>query len=243
MSGKVVLEVGPGTGVLSAALLNRGVHLLAVEIDAELAPLLTDVTRPFNDRCTLLFGDVLASKHRLAEPVADALRGMGVEGAMPPFQLVANLPYTIATPLIVNLVIDWPTMAGAVVMVQREMADRLDATVGTADYGPVSVIVQATCHVTRVGEVPAACFWPVPKVDSTIVQLTRREIPRTTNPTRLAAVARHLFAQRRKQLGSIVRRQFPGQSLPDIVDSAARPQDLTVDQVVALAKALEPPPT
>lgn len=241
----LVLEVGPGTGVLSVALLEAGARLIAVEIDADLAPLLAAVLAPYDPRGTLLIADVLASKHRINDRVVEALRDAdtGVSTTPPPFKMVANLPYTIATPLIANLVTHWPQMTSAVVTVQREMADRLTAAVDTADYGPLTIVVRATSQVTRIADVPASCFWPIPKVESSIIQIVRRERPLIDDVPRLAEVARRLFAQRRKQLGSILRHQFPGQSLPAAIEPSLRPQALELPQVLALAEVLVPPRT
>ncbi len=223
-TGDRVLEVGAGTGALSVQLLDAGARLVAVEIDRDLKPVLRQV---LGDRATLVFDDVLTGKHTINPCVIEAL-GAG------PFKLVANLPYNVASPLLVNLAVDHPDMSVAVVTIQREVADRLTAPPGGGgkNYGPLSVIVQAMCEVRRVATLPPGCFWPQPKVASAVVALTRRAAPLTDDPHRLADLVHRLFNQRRKQLGSILGRDTP---LPDGVEPTMRPEQLSVAQLIQLA--------
>lgn len=226
--GERVLEVGPGTGALSEQLLDRGAELVAVEIDADLEPILRHVLAPYGNRAQLIVGDVLANKHALNPQIFERLGDQ-------PFKLVANLPYQIASPLLMNLLIDHPQMTLAVVMVQREVADRLTAGPGGKDYGPLGVMAQAMCHVERIATLPPSCFWPRPQVNSAVVRLRRRDEPLTDDPHQLARALRRLFAHRRKQLGTVLGRQTP---LPEGVDPRARPETLSVEQIIALARQL-----
>jgi len=227
-SGDVVLEVGPGTGALTERLLEADAHVIAVEIDTDLEPVLTQRFTPIGDRFQLIVGDILAGKHVLNPTVIDALRER-------PFKLIANLPYNIASPLLVNLAVDMPRWQSGIVMVQREVADRLVASPGTRDYGPISVMMQAMCEVTRLFVVPPGCFWPSPKVDSAVVQLRRRDEPLTLDAHRLATTVQRLFQQRRKQLGAILGADA---ALPAGVQRDARPESLTVEQFVQLSQYL-----
>ena len=238
--GDVVLEVGPGTGTLSLKLLQAGATLIAVEIDHDLKPLLTEVFAPFEQRASLLITDVLGGKHNLAETVIETLtHACQVDPATPPtFKLIANLPYNIASPLLANLVTDYLgkqaplQLTLAVVMIQNEVADRLTAPPGGKTYGPLGILTQAMCHVTRQATLSPACFWPSPKVDSAVVRLEPRDPPLTTQPRRLSEMTHRLFHQRRKQIGAILGRNTP---LPAGIDPNARPQQLTVEQLVTLA--------
>ena len=225
--GEVVFEVGAGTGALSERLLDAGTELIAVERDADLEPILRQCLRAYDERVTLLITDVLASKHRL-DPAVDA--------ALAPldrFKLVANLPYSIASPLLANLVVDYPRMVTAVVTIQREVAERLTAEPGSKAYGPLGIMVQAMCLVESVATLAPTCFWPRPKVDSVVVRLSRRDQPLTDDPRALAGLLQRLFSRRRKQLGSILGRD---RTWPAGVEPSQRPEQLTVAQLVALSR-------
>ena len=181
---------------------------------------------------TLLIADVLAGKHRINPAVTaavDARRGGR------PFKLIANLPYNVASPLLANLVVDQPAMSDAVVMIQKEVADRLAAPPGGKDYGPLGILIQALCEVRTVGTLAPGCFWPPPKVASAVVHLRRRATPLTDDPAALSATLQRLFTRRRKQLGAILGRDTP---LPDGIDPNARPESLSVEQLVALSRSL-----
>lgn len=225
--GDAVLEVGPGTGALTEPLLGAGAQVTAVEIDRDLCMVLRD---RFADhaRFTLIAGDVMDGKHRLNSAVAEAVM------AAPRIKLVANLPYNIASPLLAVLATEYPPMTGAVVMIQREVAERITAAPGGRDYGPLSVILQAMCEVQLVTTLPPECFWPRPSIDSAVVQLVRRAKPLTANPTALAAMCQTLFTRRRKQIGSILGRD---RALPAGVQPHLRPEQLTVKQIVELAES------
>jgi 16S rRNA (adenine1518-N6/adenine1519-N6)-dimethyltransferase len=240
--GDLVLEVGPGTGALTQQLLGAEptLKLLAVEVDEDLQPVLQSVLESYGPRVQLLIADVLASKHAINPRVFDALRELaGPENApgdaQPRFKLIANLPYNVASPLLANLAADCPAMTLAIAMVQREVAARIAAPPGGKDYGPLTIIVQAMCHVERVATLSPGCFWPAPKVDSAVLRLTRRERPLTGDPAALSATAQRLFNQRRKQLGAILGRDV---ALPPGVGATQRPEQLTVEQIIALSESL-----
>ena len=152
------------------------------------------------------------------------------------FKLIANLPYSIASPLLANLVADHRlegggSMTDAVVMIQKEVAERLTAGPGGKDYGPLGILIQAMCKVQIVGTLSPGCFWPPPKVESAIVHLRRRDKPLTDDPAALSTLLQTLFTKRRKQLGSILGRDTP---LPAGISPDARPESLTLQQLIQL---------
>lgn len=224
---KLALEVGPGTGVLTDALLEAGAEVVACELDRGLA---TALRERYAGRAgfTLIEGDCLDGKHGLNAEVVSALGGRG-------FSLVANLPYNAATPLILALACDHPECPAMYVTVQHELALRLSATVGGEDYGPLSIVVTALAEVERLATLPPECFWPRPEVTSAMVAIRRRARPRTDDPRGLAAFCRTIFASRRKQLGSVLGR---GLSWPEGISPTARAEQLDVDQILALKRVV-----
>jgi 16S rRNA (adenine1518-N6/adenine1519-N6)-dimethyltransferase len=239
--GDVVLEVGPGTGVLTDVLLGRGCRVIACELDRGLADLLRErfADQARNGAFTLIEGDCLASKHEVNPLVIDALGGQ-------PFRLVANLPYGAASPLMIALATGAPVAGarvsvhclGQFVTIQREVGERLRAAVGTKDYGEMGVLVQAMCGVKRIAVLPPGCFWPPPKVTSEMVAVTPLAKPLTDDVGSLSRLCRTLFTHRRKQIGTTLARESPGllKRLPVGVDRTMRPEQLTVQQLVAMAR-------
>jgi 16S rRNA (adenine1518-N6/adenine1519-N6)-dimethyltransferase len=209
-----VLEVGPGTGGLTDLLAAAGCRVCCAEIDRTFAGLVADRFVD-NPQVSVIQGDVLGGKHRLSEAVAAAL-------AVPPgpggaWKLVANLPYQAATPLVLNLIVDYPQVRRMCFTVQAEVADRFIARPGTREYGPLSILTQTMCRVSVVAQLGPQLFWPRPKVDSTMLRLDVVDPPAMlAGPGRVRAFAefvRHSFDHRRKQLRS---------ALGYVIDSAAR---------------------
>ncbi len=231
--GDRVLEVGPGTGALTERLLDAGAHVIAIEIDPDLAPILRERLGADREAFALILGDALHGKHHLNPAVIDALGDR-------PFALIANLPYHIASPLLVNLALDHPAMHTAVVMVQKEVADRLAATPTTSGggkaYGPLGIILQSLFEVSRVGVLSPGCFYPPPSIASAVVRLTRRAEPLTDDAPAFAAFVHRLFGRRRKQLGAILGRQTV---LPPGFSPEARPETLGVEQIAALRRWID----
>lgn len=223
--GEWILEVGPGTGVLTELMLDAGARVLAVELDRDLEPLLRERLAPYGDRFELMITDVLAGKRAIHPDIVQRLRGE-------PFQLVANLPYQIASPLLAELATHHRNCTRGLAMVQREVADRLTAEPGTKQYGPLTINVRAQCEVRRVMTLKPGCFFPPPSVDSAVVELTRRDTPLTDDSDRLAALVHKLFSKRRKQLGAILGRD---RDWPQGVDPAMRPEQLDIATLAALA--------
>ena len=233
--GDLVLEVGPGTGTLTEELLAAGAKVIAVEIDRDMAAILRDRIGPDSDRWVLINEDILAGKRELNPRIAEAMQRLSPQGSsLKPqaFSLIANLPYNIASPLLVNLAMDWPGMTHAIVMVQREVADRITAGPGGKDYGPLGIILQATCRIDTVTQAPAGCFWPRPQIDSSVIRLTRRDQPLMADVHRFAELVHQLFQKRRKQVGAILGRDTP---LPPGIEPSARPEQLSIEQLIALS--------
>ena len=210
----VVLEVGPGLGSLTLALLEAGpARVVAVEIDPVLAGALPETvaarapTRA--DRLTVLTADALAvGGPELAGPsvlTADALAGGGPELAVPsgagPTVLVANLPYNVAVPVVLHLLAAVGSLRRGLVMVQAEVAERMCAPPGSRVYGVPSVKLAWYAAARLAGTVPRSVFWPVPNVDSRLVAFTRHDPPPTTaSREQVFAVVDAAFGQRRKTL-------------------------------------------
>jgi len=177
----VVLEVGAGEGVLTERLAAAAAHVHSVEIDRGLEPALAAIAALPN--VELHWGDAMKLDLGALAP--------------PPTAMVANLPYSVATPLILRTIEQLPSLASWTVMVQREIADRLRAAPGSRTYGSPSVVAQLACEVELVRKVDPAVFKPRPRVDSAILRL-RRSGPAADPPTR--ELVRAAFAHRRKSL-------------------------------------------
>lgn len=248
-AGQVVLEVGAGTGSLTEELLARGAKVLAVEVDSGLCRLLRHRLGG-REGFRLIEADALAGKAGLSGAVREVLP--------PAAHLVANLPYGIATPLVAEcLVSSWRARAGQkghcrfdrlTFTVQREVADRLRASPGGRDYGPVSVLV-ALLGRLRVGSaLPASAFWPTPKVASRMVRIDfdAAAAAALRDVEVLRALLSVAFGQRRKQLGSILRRRpagFDAEALAAAVaqagiDPSLRGEAVTPAQYLAAANLL-----
>jgi 16S rRNA (adenine1518-N6/adenine1519-N6)-dimethyltransferase len=188
----VVLEVGPGLGSLTLALLEAGAgRLLAVEIDPVLAAALPQTIAA---RAPELAG-------RVSVVAADALRIGARDLPAAPAVLVANLPYNVAVPVVLHLLAVLPSLRRGLVMVQAEVADRMCAAPGSRVYGTPSAKLAWFADVRPAGPVPRSVFWPVPNVDSRLVAFTRRDPPQTTaTREEVFAVVDAAFRQRRKTL-------------------------------------------
>lgn len=185
--GEHVVEVGPGLGSLTLGLLEAGAHVAAVEIDPVLA-------RALPETVAALAPD---AADRLTVVTADALQVTELPG--PPTALVANLPYNVAVPVLLTLLARFGSLERVLVMVQAEVADRLVAPPGSRTYGVPSVKAAWYGEARRAGSVGRAVFWPVPRVDSALVALTRGDPPATTaSREEVFAVVDAAFAQRRK---------------------------------------------
>jgi 16S rRNA (adenine1518-N6/adenine1519-N6)-dimethyltransferase len=223
----VVLEVGPGLGSLTLGLVGAAAHVHAVEIDPVLAAALPSTVT--SDRLTV---------HH-----ADALRIAAADLRPPPTMLVANLPYNVAVPVVLTLLAALPTLRGGLVMVQKEVADRLVAGPGSKVYGVPSVKLAWYATARPAGRVPPAVFWPVPNVDSGLVAFTRRTPPADVDRRAVFAVVDAAFAQRRKTLRAALAGWAgnPGHAEKILLVAGINPQtrgeSLSVEQFAAIAAA------
>lgn len=238
--GSRVLEIGPGPGILTARLLDAGADVVAVEIDPKLRALLTARfgARP---RFRLLDGDARAFTNAM---LVDAFAS-GVAG---PYSLVANLPYSITSETLRKFLLEDPAPAAIVVMIQREVADRILAKPG--EMSALAVMVQAMGDVTRVVNVPAGSFFPPPKVDSAVIHIMRRtdaELSRIFSGAtreRFLAVTQAAFAGKRKQLRNSLRGVVnEDSSLNEAFFSSGiaptrRPEELSIEEWSRLVAAL-----
>ncbi len=196
-----VLEVGTGTGSLTARLADVAGTVVTIEIDRSLQPVAKEVVgaRP---NVTFVFGDCLAKKNELNPDMLTAWDGAAKSAGSARRKLVANLPYVIATPLISNLLIAGTDLERMVVMVQWEIAERMRAVPNTKDYNALSVLVQSVADVEVVRKVGPKNFHPQPKVDSAIVLIRPNAAKRAKvgDVTRFRVFLRDLYVHRRKNL-------------------------------------------
>ena len=187
-----VLEIGPGIGTMTQYLAERARTVVAVEIDTNLIPILTDTLSSFNN-VKIINDDIL--KVDINSIVEEQNGGN-------PIKIVANLPYYITTPIIMSLLEKHINLQSITVMVQKEVADRMQAGPGTKDCGALSLAVQYYTKPEIITKVPASCFMPRPNVDSTVIKLTRHEQApvEAIDDEYLFAVIRASFNQRRKTL-------------------------------------------
>lgn len=232
----VVLEVGPGLGSLTLALLGAVDLVLAVEVDALLAGALPVTVA---ERAP-------ARVSALRVLTADALRIRQEEiieaaGGARPTALVANLPYNVGVPVLLHLLAELPSLRSGLVMVQAEVADRLAAAPGTSSYGVPSVKAAWFAEVRRAGAVPRAVFWPVPQVDSGLVALTGRPPPSTASREQVFTLVDAAFAQRRKTLRAALAGWAGSAAEAERVlraagvDPAARGEQLTIGDYARIA--------
>jgi len=224
-AGDLVLEVGPGTGTLTEALLDAGCHVVACELDDDMAAIIRD---RLGSRVTLIHGDCLDGKHALSPAILEALGGR-------PFRLVANLPYGAATPLVLNLAAHHPTCLGQFVTVQREVAQRLAAMPGSDHYGAATVLLSLTSTVRLLETLPGSCFWPAPRVTSAMMSVIPDPCKPAIDPDRISAFVHRIFASRRKQLGAVLGRDVP---YPIGILPTTRAETLSPAQILALMHAV-----
>jgi 16S rRNA (adenine1518-N6/adenine1519-N6)-dimethyltransferase len=223
--GDHVVEIGAGLGSLTLALAETGAAVTAVEVDHGLVAVLREVVADLAG-VTVVEADAM----RLDWPAL--LHGHDR------WVLVANLPYNVATPLVADLLDGAPAIERMLVMVQREVGERLVAPPGSAAYGAISVKVAYWAAARLAGYVPAAVFMPTPKVESALVDIVRRPPP-DVPPDALFALVRTAFGQRRKMLrrslaGLVVAEQFAAAGVAE----TARPEELGLDEWVRLTKAV-----
>jgi len=233
-SDDVVLEVGPGLGSLTLALLETGARVVAVEIDARLAERLPETVEEFaggsSERLTVIQADALTVTQLPQEPTA----------------LVANLPYNVSVPVVLHLLATFPSIERVLVMVQREVADRLCAKPGSRTYGTPSVKARWFGDVHYAGDVGRSVFWPAPNVDSGLVSIIRRPEPEGVERARVFGAVDAAFGQRRKQVKSALAGWVPAHVSAESllraagVDPRARGENLDLADFCAIVRAATP---
>ena len=233
----VVVEIGAGLGSLTAALAETGAHVVAVEVDRGIVPVLRE---QMADHPNVEVHEADAMQLDWVAFVADvnARRGRAHDAGV---TVVANLPYNIATPLVADLLDQVPQVHGMLVMVQTEVGERFCASPGTAAYGAVSVKVAYWARAEIVGNVPPTVFLPRPKVDSALVRIVRHDTPAVDveDAEALFGLVRAGFAKRRKMLraalaGTVTAEQFERAG----VDPTARAEQLTLDEWARLHRTV-----
>jgi 16S rRNA (adenine1518-N6/adenine1519-N6)-dimethyltransferase len=231
----IVLEVGAGLGVLTEQLASRAGTVVAVELDRALCGLL-ETSLADSPNVKLVCGDIL---RLTAAELAPAVSS--------PFKVVANLPYYLTSPLLELMLLGWPTMSMAVIMVQEEVARRITAVAGGEGYGSLTVLVGYHAQAELVRLVPANAFWPRPEVRSAILRLVRHSTPPVAaEPDRLFKVVRSAFGQRRKQLRNSLTGPPLGLESGEAeetlaaagIDARRRAEDLSLEEFSVLAQFL-----
>ena len=229
----IVLEVGPGLGSLTLALMATGAKVIAVEIDERLAQLLPNTAKAKG------FGEsqlIVINKDALEISKSDVNN---------PDVLVANLPYNVSVPVIIHILETFPSIKNYLVMVQSEVADRLAASPGSRTYGSPSVKLQWYAEVSKAGSISRNVFWPVPNVDSDLVQLHRRNNVDESIRKELFAVVDAAFSQRRKMLRSALSSMCGGsEKASEILESVQidprlRGEALNVSDYVRLTEGMK----
>lgn len=235
-----VLEIGPGIGTMTQYLAEHAREVIAVEIDKALIPVLEDTLSAY-DNVTVINEDIL--KVDIEKIVKEHNQGK-------PVKVVANLPYYITTPIIMGLFESHVPLKSITVMVQKEVAERMQVGPGTKDYGALSLAVQYYACPKVIMTVPASCFMPRPNVDSAVIRLTRHEQPpvQVREEEKMFRIIRAAFNQRRKTLvNSLANAGILPVTKEDIVDAltslelspSVRGEALTLEQFARLSDLLQ----
>ncbi len=238
----IVLEVGAGTGGLTDLLAARAARVISVEVDRSLHEILADrfAGAP---KVVLIRGDVLENKNQISGEVAWALREHEGEPRAS-VKLVANLPYKVATALVMNLLTGHPRVRRLCFTVQAEVGERLTAKPGGKAYGPLSIIAQTLCRVETIARIPPQAFWPSPQVDSVMIRLDVTDSPFTDieDLQRFTSLVRGTFDHRRKTLRSALRYVLDESARARICerfDATRRPEELTGSEWIELHRAVK----
>jgi 16S rRNA (adenine1518-N6/adenine1519-N6)-dimethyltransferase len=227
---EAIVEVGPGKGILTKYLLRQPLPVVAVELDRDMIPILEKEFAGTSLR--LIQGDILRIRF-------DTVLGAGI-----PFVLVGNFPYNISSQIVflgIQLRDRVPFIAG---MFQREMAERICSPPGSKTFGVISVLVQAFYHPAILFQVKPGSFSPPPKVNSSVISLTRYRTEIEGVPyNNLKQVVKMGFSQRRKKLRNTLKGLIPEETLKEMGVVDLRPEQLSVDQFIALARVIVAPPT
>ncbi|WP_368235272.1 16S rRNA (adenine(1518)-N(6)/adenine(1519)-N(6))-dimethyltransferase RsmA [Clostridium perfringens] len=230
----LVIEIGPGVGTLTVQLLKRAKRVVAIELDSSLIPILTAELGD-NSKFQLIHNDALK---------VDFNEIIGDEKSV---KLVANLPYYVTTPIIVNLLKGGYNFKSLTIMIQKEVAERMNAEPNCKDYGALSILVQYYCNTKIVRKVPPSCFIPRPKVDSIVIRLERLEEPsvKVKNEKLFFEIVRHAFNMRRKTLWNATKNvKLPKELMEKAyeeagIDPKRRGETLSLAEFGALSDAID----
>ena len=237
------IEVGPGIGALTEHLARAAKKVVSFEIDQRLLPVLEDTLSPY-DNVKIVHSDILKAD----VPAVIAEEMPGIEDIM----VVANLPYYVTTPILMKLLNDRLPIRGFVVMMQKEVADRITAKPGTKAYGSLSIAIQYYCTAEVAMVVPKTVFMPQPNVDSAVIRLIRHEKPpvEVIDEDFLFEVSRASFAQRRKTILNNLQNSLPNgkqkkdeiiRALEQVgVEPTRRGETLSIEEFGRLSDALHP---
>ncbi len=235
----LVIEIGPGIGSLTEDMIEQCGKLIAIEIDTNLIPILNEVFGVY-DNFELINEDVLK---------IDFNELLAANSQFKRVKVVANLPYYITTPIIMNFLEKDIKVDEIIVMIQKEVAYRMNAKASTKEYGSLSLVVQYLCDTYLVANVPQNCFMPRPNVDSAVIKLTRLEEPRVSveSPDDLIKLFKIAFSQRRKTLVNCIfnsgRFNYTKIELEEKLESIginpkARGESLTIDEYAKILEIL-----
>lgn len=233
--GDVILEIGPGPGALTEGLLDAGAHVFAVDKDAILAKALERLKTP--QRSLDIFCDDI-----LTFPIEETLSKHLKPGQKA--KVIANLPYHLTTPILVQLVPLRHLFSSLTVMVQEEVARRFTAKAGEADYGSFSIFLNFYTHPSYQFFVSRQCFYPAPRVDSAIVRLDLKEPPTVENSDAFFKMTRTAFSHRRKMLRGALKELYEPAAVMQALEQIgqnplARPEELSLEQFLALYNLLK----
>ena len=234
-----VLEIGPGFGTLTQQLCLHAKKVVSVEIDETVIPILKDNTAEF-DNLTIINGDIM--KTDIKKLISEQFGNEEVK-------VVANLPYYITTPIIMALLEQELPISMLVIMIQKEVADRIAAKPCTKDYGALTVAVNFYCEPSVICNVPASCFIPPPKVSSSVIMLTMREKPavEVKDKKKYFSVVKAAFGQRRKTLRNALANSGVAGSKEDVaellqsvgIEPGRRGETLSLEEFALIANACE----
>ncbi len=252
----LVIEVGGGTGGLTDLLVQEAGQVVTVELDQNLQPILLD---RFEDQSnfTLIAGDALEKKYRLHPELIAAIEkhntdegGSGTSDVnVGGVKLVANLPYQIATPLVMNLLIDYPQVKRLVFTVQAEVGERITANPNSKAYGPLSIVSQTLCNIETVTKLPPHVFWPRPTIDSVMLKMELLDPPiedfafeDRNEIRRFSSLVRKTFEHRRKTIRSAlgyVIDDSQREKICDRIDSTRRPESFTIEEWLNIFRLID----
>ena len=226
----LIIEIGPGVGTLTAQLLNKAKKVVAIELDNDLIPILTQEIGD-NPKFELIHNDALKVDFN------------SVIGGEKSVKLVANLPYYVTTPIIVKLLKEKYNFKSLTIMIQKEVAERMNAEPGNKDYGALSLLVQYYCDTKIIRRVPPQCFIPRPKVDSIVIRLDRLSEPKVKveNEKLFFEIIRSSFNMRRKTLWNGVKNIGLAKENLELafeeasIDPKRRGETLTIDESALLS--------